>query len=503
MFGSKLQVKMGGGDLNMKKHFHPLTMENLERVWKAEEKKRVEEERIVQMKQELAEERQREAYQKQAVESGLQKKKEEKLDWMYSHMQSVNTDAYLLGKKIDKNVESMKEEEKNIDVVPVVRKAPVIKASEILAKVKEDPLFLIKKKEEENRKELAHNPIKMKKLRAMLEKDVSNLREVQKLKKSKKKHKRQRERSSSSEREHRSRKKEMKAKESKHARVPSPEHSKKYKDYDNYRENIHQERSDHRQHRIDNEENYARIQKKEKYSDSKYEDNHRQKKDYEENGSQIYKKERHHESNSQPKERTYNSAYRNHETEHKSYDKNERTSDYRKDFHRRNRYSDDEEEKPYHKKERRESSPPKRKRHRDLSEESNSDNERKGKHTHKNEKSNKPNKSKSKHKKRQDSSASDSDEELEAKRLEMMKNAEWRQNQRVKNFSQYKKETKAEEDLMKDTHNVAEEKARFIKKMQLDSYSSKHTASVEDRIRRTIHSKQRTNASLDKKFTAR
>ena len=57
----------------MKKHFHPLTMENLERVWKAEEKKRLEEERIQQLQQELREERQRESLQMQAVQSGLVK----------------------------------------------------------------------------------------------------------------------------------------------------------------------------------------------------------------------------------------------------------------------------------------------------------------------------------------------------------------------------------------------------------------------------------------------
>ena len=45
------------------------------------------------------------------------------------------------------------------------QKVSAPKASDILAKVKEDPLFLIKKKEEENRKELVQNPIRMKKIR--------------------------------------------------------------------------------------------------------------------------------------------------------------------------------------------------------------------------------------------------------------------------------------------------------------------------------------------------
>ena len=48
-------------------------MENLERVWKAEEKKRLEEERIQQLQSELQEERRREELQQQAVASGLVK----------------------------------------------------------------------------------------------------------------------------------------------------------------------------------------------------------------------------------------------------------------------------------------------------------------------------------------------------------------------------------------------------------------------------------------------
>ena len=42
------------------------------------------------------------------------RKKTEKLDWMYSHAQTVNAEAYLLGKKIDKNVDSMKDDVKKV-----------------------------------------------------------------------------------------------------------------------------------------------------------------------------------------------------------------------------------------------------------------------------------------------------------------------------------------------------------------------------------------------------
>jgi len=183
---------MGGGDLNMKKHFHPLTMENLERVWKAEEKKRLEEEKVAQLQSELQEERRREELQRQAVQSGLVKKKTEKLDWMYSH-QTVNTDEYLLGRKIDKHVEVMKEDKPTLatgEAVKKPEKMQVPNTKELMLKISEDPLFLIKKQEEENRKQLAQNPIKMKKLKELLEGQMKEKKKKEKKKKRKKEKKR-------------------------------------------------------------------------------------------------------------------------------------------------------------------------------------------------------------------------------------------------------------------------------------------------------------------------
>ena len=55
----------------MKKHFHPNTMENLERVWKAEQKAKEEAEKLEQLQRELEEERRREALQQHAIEQGI------------------------------------------------------------------------------------------------------------------------------------------------------------------------------------------------------------------------------------------------------------------------------------------------------------------------------------------------------------------------------------------------------------------------------------------------
>ncbi|XP_065655199.1 pre-mRNA-splicing factor CWC25 homolog [Hydra vulgaris] len=419
-----------GGDLNMKKHFHPLTMENLERVWKAEEKKRKEEEQCLQLQQELAEERQREQLQKQAVESGLIKKKTEKLDWMYSGQQAVNTEEYLLGKKIDKHVEVMKDDdaEKNI-IEGNIHKKPILqpKASDILAKVKEDPLFLIKKREEENRKELVQNPIKMRKLKALLQ----------------------------------SQEKEKKKKKSKK--------SKKEKYDEEYR--YTNGRSEKDSSKTEHDSKHGRKYSKER-SDVKYDS------------------------------RYSTHSFSNHDL--KTHESNKHSS---RNYDSSNQYSSHRYEQPfknvkngnsekYYENTKSKSSQDSLKVHRRDSESSRGD--------HRGDKEYRTqNKSK---RKRSLSSSSDDESDLEKQRQFMMENAKWRKEQRIKNLRSHEEETIKEEETVKSVlskSNVNEDKARFIKKLQVASYSSDTTASVEDRIKRNIHTKQRTKADLEKKFTSR
>lgn len=357
---------MGGGDLNMKKHFHPLTQENLERVWKAEEKKKREEERISQLQQEIAQERQKEAFEQQAIESGIKKKKKERLDWMYSGQQAVDKEAYLLGKKIDKNVAVAKEEEQGLASGAVTSSsssstsgggASKFKANDVLAKIKEDPLFLIKKKEDENRKMLMANTIKVRKMKELIQERTNDRSGEKKHKKKSKSKKRRRETSSSE---------------------------------DSSSDDDDDERESYRRKRKSSDSNSS--------SSSRYQ-----------------------------KESRFNGRHQRQD----DYIRNDRVEA------------------------------------------------------------------------RDDSSSED--EELKAQREAMMSNAKWRQSEREKNTSKYRKEKEKEEkdvDSMLKKTSKAEEKAQFVRKMQKDNFSATDT-SVEDRIRRNIHSKQRTTAALDKAFTKR
>jgi len=127
---------------------------------------------------------------------------EEKLDWIYKGANSlVDREEYLLGRKVDKTLEQINEEEKEKKIVlptpknhvehecipPSIRDFNKIVLSEqvdISAKLQEDPLVAIKKREEEARRQFLQNPVQLKKLQEALKKQEEK---KQKHKKSKKK----------------------------------------------------------------------------------------------------------------------------------------------------------------------------------------------------------------------------------------------------------------------------------------------------------------------------
>lgn len=152
---------MGGGDLNLKKSWHPSLLRNQERVW-AEEKRALEErKRIDQLKRERDEERQIQDLQRLQEESG-NARPQNRVDWMYQAPSgagghySEEMEGYLLGKRrIDgillKNDESRKLE-KGAGPQALGGAAPVqqmpTNSRDTMAKVMADPLLEIKKREQ-------------------------------------------------------------------------------------------------------------------------------------------------------------------------------------------------------------------------------------------------------------------------------------------------------------------------------------------------------------------
>ncbi|RLU24173.1 hypothetical protein DMN91_004383 [Ooceraea biroi] len=191
---------MGGGDLNLKKSWHPSTMKNMEKVWKAEQQNDQENKRIAELKREIEMEKDREDMTRYAMEQGvIGKKDEKKLDWMYKGPnQMVNREDYLLGKPVDKNFEQMQQAEKDAElnrapknhveyecIPPSLRFFSGNEQVDLARKMQEDPLYAIKKKEMEAKNQLLKNPVKLKQIKELLEQHSRKDKSEKKKKKSK------------------------------------------------------------------------------------------------------------------------------------------------------------------------------------------------------------------------------------------------------------------------------------------------------------------------------
>ncbi|XP_058059010.1 pre-mRNA-splicing factor CWC25 homolog isoform X1 [Anopheles bellator] len=188
---------MGGGDLNTKKSWHPNTMKNQERVWKAEQQEAAEKKRLNELRREITEERNREELKSIAKKSGVipDDGDDKKLEWMYrGPSQLVNREEYLLGRTVDKTFEDLDAQEKAAtsnsafgvaqpknhvehECIPFsIRQHKGVLSNDqvdLARKLMEDPLMLIKQKEIESRQKLLQNPVKLKELHRLLKNDRS------------------------------------------------------------------------------------------------------------------------------------------------------------------------------------------------------------------------------------------------------------------------------------------------------------------------------------------
>lgn len=163
---------MGGGDLNMKKSWHPALLVNQERVWKAQKEANEEKKALQQLRKEREEERQLAELQRMQ-EAATGKKRVEKLDWMYAapsaedgamggRMSERELEDYLLGKKRvdevlaagDKNVSgpgalgSVLTSQVGASHREFVAVQNANTARDTAAKIREDPVLAMKKAEQ-------------------------------------------------------------------------------------------------------------------------------------------------------------------------------------------------------------------------------------------------------------------------------------------------------------------------------------------------------------------
>ncbi|CAG8890880.1 unnamed protein product [Penicillium egyptiacum] len=149
-----------GGDLNLKKSWHPGLIKNQERVWLEEKRALDERKQIAQLQREREEERQMEEIQRLQEASG-KTKQHRRVDWMYQAPStetghySEEMEGYLLGKRrIDgvllKNDPDTKKLGKGSEVVGNGAAAgpSIASARDTMSKVMADPLLEVKKREQ-------------------------------------------------------------------------------------------------------------------------------------------------------------------------------------------------------------------------------------------------------------------------------------------------------------------------------------------------------------------
>lgn len=157
-----------GGDLNLKKSWHPVLMSNQKRVWEEEKKALDERKRIEQMMKERQEERQIQELQEMQEAAGGTKRLN-RVDWMYSGPSSgqVGTteemEGYLLGKRrvdgLIKGTENKKLEKAAAeDSFMALQHANTVR--DTASKIREDPMLAIKKQEQAAYEALMNDPVR-------------------------------------------------------------------------------------------------------------------------------------------------------------------------------------------------------------------------------------------------------------------------------------------------------------------------------------------------------
>jgi hypothetical protein len=165
-----------GGDLNLKKSWHPVLMSNQKKVWEEEKKALDERKKTEQRIKELKEERAKEEIQKK-LEAAGSRKRVDRVDWMYqgpSSGQAGTTEemeGYLLGKRridglIKGNEHKKLEKQASEDSFMALQHANTLR--DTAAKVREDPMLAIKRQEQAAYEAMMNDPIKRRQMLALM-----------------------------------------------------------------------------------------------------------------------------------------------------------------------------------------------------------------------------------------------------------------------------------------------------------------------------------------------
>ena len=163
---------MGGGDLNLKKSFHPGLRRNQAVVYDEEQKALAERKRTQQRIDEIKEERKQEELQRRLEEAGG-KKRVDRVDWMYQGPTdgqtgtSEETEAFLLGKRRIDNIikgNEHKKLEKQAGEESFMALQNANSTRDTASKIRDDPLLAIKRQEQAAYEAMMNDPIRRRQL---------------------------------------------------------------------------------------------------------------------------------------------------------------------------------------------------------------------------------------------------------------------------------------------------------------------------------------------------
>lgn len=130
---------MGGGDLNLKKSWHPKTFRNLKKLWEAEKAAEGEEQKVVELQTERNKEREKDELLRLQIQAGLVSERPQRLEWMYSSMGASEMNQ---AKRDNTSHKNINQTPKEVGKVEEAKSVPSARGE--VAKSREDPLFLMK-----------------------------------------------------------------------------------------------------------------------------------------------------------------------------------------------------------------------------------------------------------------------------------------------------------------------------------------------------------------------
>ncbi|RLN61541.1 hypothetical protein BBP00_00005335 [Phytophthora kernoviae] len=179
-----------------KKSWHTANLRNVEKVWIAEQKHAAEEKKVAELRKNIEEERQLQELRQLQASQGNKSAAIERVDWMYegpSAAREKTAEEFLLGKEY--NGEDEKVAKGDVDLSATTKYGSLalskttLPANDAFQRLNEDPMMLIRKRQQAAREQVLKNPVKMNRIKAKVDSLLEDKKARKKAKKAAKKEK--------------------------------------------------------------------------------------------------------------------------------------------------------------------------------------------------------------------------------------------------------------------------------------------------------------------------